>query len=835
MPSLNPGCTLCPLYENAHTVCVSGEWRGDPEWRGPTVMVVGQSPGRQEDYEGHPFIGPSGRELEEALRQASIGRYYVTNAAKCSPEVNGLEIDMAHVRACADYLEQEIEVVRPNWVLALGNPAVQRLIGKGKVSEVAGKEIWANRYQAWVVPAWHPAAILRNQGRRSSWLADISRFGLLVRGKIKPPPRVPPVRVDLVDTGRGLEGLSRLLLTEPEFTYDFEANTLPWWHRGYRPYSIAFSFTGAEAYAVPLEHPDVDAPRWIKLTRNWLTNLARRVFVAPSRDNQTRHGAWNDVYDGLVLYRLTGVMPYIYWDAMVAAHLLDENAPKSLKWNGRAHLSWPDWDINAAKYHPFAELYPYNGYDAACTSLMLELQREKFRSEPRLYQYFHAVDMPKVRFTQRVVANGIHVDRAYAARGLWQARARRNAADDRLFMESLGLVKNPQSADQMARWLYDELRLHEKIGGKPIRNGKKHLTTDEETINRLALKFPEVRHVLDCRRPRKEISTYYRPVGRASRESFDRRYHADVRTTSVETGRKGSGFHTIPRPEESKSRGELPVRPVFGAPPGAALVAADYRQLEARLAAWSAAGKPERLEDVRPGTMLWDFLCDVDVYRKFASQPLVLNKPIDRIDKDERQRMGKVPVLALLYTISPKGLQEYAWKYYEIDWSLNQAARIHTAFHRLYPEFPYWHHLEEAKLRHRGFASSAVGRVRRLPGAQAGVPDDIRAGINAPVQSLASDITQKAGDIIQAAIDKHGLPYLLVGDIHDSILAEAPGARAGDCADLVRTGMLLAPERLRSLGLRLVPGLIDVEVSIGPWGAGREVKFDTRGDSALTA
>lgn len=222
MPSLNPDCDLCPLHEAANTVCLAGEWRGDPEWRGPTVMVVGQSPGKQEDYAGHPWWGPAGAEITEALRQAGIGRWFGTNAARCSPEVNGVEIDMAYVRACADYLDREIEMVKPAFILALGNPAVQRLLGRGKVSEVAGKEQWDNKRKAWVMGAWHPAAILRNQGRRDAWLQDIHRFGRLVRGEIEPPPSTPPVRVDLVSTQKQLEGFSRLLLTEPEFTYDFE-------------------------------------------------------------------------------------------------------------------------------------------------------------------------------------------------------------------------------------------------------------------------------------------------------------------------------------------------------------------------------------------------------------------------------------------------------------------------------------------------------------------------------------------------------------------------------------------------------------------------------------
>lgn len=825
MPS-NPDCELCPLHEGATNVCVWGEWRGDPDWDGPTVMVVGQSPGKREDFEGHPWIGPAGNMMTEALRQAGVRRYYATNAAKCSPEVNGVDIDMSFVRACSDYLDEEIEAVKPAFILALGNPAVQRLIGRGKISEIAGKEVWASRYSAWVVPALHPAAVLRNMGRRESWLADIHRFGMLVRGELRPPPSEPPVPVDLVTTESGLRGLSRLLVTEPFWTYDWEANTQPWWSKTYRTYCIGFSFDGTRSFVVPTQHPDVTDPRWWPLVQRWLTNLWRTTAGDPN----VQRCAWNDVYDGLVWYRITGTLAGCHHDAMMSAHLLDENAPKSLKWNGRARLGWPDWDIDARRMHPLSKLFRYNGWDCAATFNLgwQDLERFKEDENAHLLNYFRQVDMPKLWFTQRVMATGIHVDRHRVAQGLLAAKHRREAADDRLYMESLGQVANPQSADQVARWLYDDMHLDQRFPGK-IKKGKKHLSTDEETLNRLAQQFPEVKHILDCRRPRKEISTYYRPIARSSRSSFDNRYHADVRTTSVETGRKGSGFHTIPRPEESLARGEMPVRPVFSAEPGLVLVAADYRQLEARLAAWTAAGRPERIEDVSPGTMLYDFLCGVDVYRRFASQPLVLNKSPDDITKNERQVMGKVPVLAKLYRISPKGMQEYAWKFYEIDWTLAQATRICTAFDQIYPEFPAWHNIEEAKLRRRGYAISAIGRVRRLPGALSGQHDEIRAGINAPIQSVASDITQTAGWIISEVIRIQSLPFWLVGDVHDSILAQSPAQTGYQCAQVIRAGMLRAPDKLRPLGLRLVPGLIDVEVAIGPWGEGKEIKFGRDG------
>src|SRR5947208_15265886 len=84
----NPSCELCPLHVQASNVCIWGEWRGASTWvtGAPVVMVVGQSPGRQEDHQGRPFVGPSGDEMERAMAYAGISRYYVTNAAKCSPE-----------------------------------------------------------------------------------------------------------------------------------------------------------------------------------------------------------------------------------------------------------------------------------------------------------------------------------------------------------------------------------------------------------------------------------------------------------------------------------------------------------------------------------------------------------------------------------------------------------------------------------------------------------------------------------------------------------------------------------------------------------------------------
>jgi uracil-DNA glycosylase family 4 len=748
-------------------------------------MVVGINPGGREDAEDRPFVGPSGGMLDEGLRQAGIGYAYLTNAFKCYGDP-----DMEYARACKDYLEEEIQLVRPAFVLALGNVPTQRLLGRGTVGQVAGKEIWSARYQCWVMPAFHPAAILRNRGRENAWRADILRFGRLVRGDLVPPPNTPPVRVDLVSTGRGLQTLDQALRTEPTWSYDFETNIAPWWHRGFRVWSVAFSFTGGEALALPVMHPDVE-PDWTRRVLRWMREMGLPIL----QDRGAEHLVHNGMFDDLVWYRLTGGLPRPTFDTMAALQLLDENAPKSLKWAGRAHLGWPDWDIDARKPHPLADLYPYNGYDAAATVLLHDLLADRLREEQVLARYFRVLEMPKLRALERMVARGIYVNRRRAAQLMLTAWREQQAADERV------PVANPASAPQVAKWLYDDLKL------PVIKPGKKHPSTDEATVKTLGLRWPEARLILDCRRPRKKISTYFKPINYATRNSFDGRFHPEMRTTSVETGRLASFFHTTPR--------DLSVRPIFDAPPGMVLISVDYRQIEARLCAWMACGRPMDWDQVGQATMLWAFHSGLDVYSDFAAR--YLRKSMAQVTKDERQELGKVPVLAQLYGMSWMGLKEYAWASFEVLWTDAQAQQLWMLFRQRYPEFPAWHAFAAERLARRGYAQTPLGRIRRLPDAMFGSKEAIRSGINAEPQSLASDITQTA----LILLDRLGAR--IVGDIHDALLVEVRRDRAPEACAVIRQAMLDAPERLRDMGLHLPPGLIEVEVTAGPWGLGKLV------------
>lgn len=162
------GCRACPLWHKG-TQTVFGEREGPPG-PGPRVMFVGEQPGDEEDLAGRPFVGPSGRLLDEALETVGIDRrqVYVTNVVKhfkWTGEEGERRIharpNAGEIRACKPWLEAELRVFRPDILVCLGATAAQALLGKDfRVTRQRGQPI-ASDYAPVVVATVHPSSILR--------------------------------------------------------------------------------------------------------------------------------------------------------------------------------------------------------------------------------------------------------------------------------------------------------------------------------------------------------------------------------------------------------------------------------------------------------------------------------------------------------------------------------------------------------------------------------------------------------------------------------------------------------------------------------------------------
>jgi DNA polymerase len=163
-------CTKCDLYKG-RTKAVPGE--------GPThaeIMFIGEGPGASEDEQGHPFVGASGKFLDELLAQAGVTRadVWITNVVKCRPPGNR-DPEMVEIETCTtNYLDQQIKIVNPSIIVTLGRHSMSRFIPDAKITQIHGQmQKIGKRY---IIPMFHPAAALHQQRFRPMLLDDFAKL-----------------------------------------------------------------------------------------------------------------------------------------------------------------------------------------------------------------------------------------------------------------------------------------------------------------------------------------------------------------------------------------------------------------------------------------------------------------------------------------------------------------------------------------------------------------------------------------------------------------------------------------------------------------------------------
>lgn len=158
-------CRACPLCER-RTQAVPGVGDRQARW-----MLVGEGPGAEEDLRGEPFVGQAGKLLDNMLSAIGLKRgddVYIGNAVKCRPPHNRTP-EKAEIAACRPYLERQIELVRPDLLVALGRPAAQALLD-AEVSIAAARGKLFEHGGTPVVVTYHPAYLLRNpQDKAKAW------------------------------------------------------------------------------------------------------------------------------------------------------------------------------------------------------------------------------------------------------------------------------------------------------------------------------------------------------------------------------------------------------------------------------------------------------------------------------------------------------------------------------------------------------------------------------------------------------------------------------------------------------------------------------------------
>jgi uracil-DNA glycosylase family 4 len=166
-------CTKCAQLASSRTQTVFGVGNPDAE-----IMFIGEAPGADEDHQGEPFVGRAGQLLTKIIKAMGFARedVYIANILKCRPNMPAGSFGNraptpAEMQTCRPYLVEQIDIIQPRVLVALGAVAVEGLLGaRGTMRELRGR--WHSYNGTPLMITYHPAYLLRNQSpseKRKVW------------------------------------------------------------------------------------------------------------------------------------------------------------------------------------------------------------------------------------------------------------------------------------------------------------------------------------------------------------------------------------------------------------------------------------------------------------------------------------------------------------------------------------------------------------------------------------------------------------------------------------------------------------------------------------------
>ncbi len=166
-------CVKCNLCKG-RTKAVPGE--GNPHAK---IMFIGEGPGFHEDKQGRPFVGPAGQFLDELLASIKLKRadVFITNVVKCRPPNNRDPLP-EEIAACNDYLDRQIEAIKPQVIVTLGRFSMAKFFGNEKISSIHGRARKKDGYIC--IAMYHPAAGLHQASLKETIREDFKKIPLII-------------------------------------------------------------------------------------------------------------------------------------------------------------------------------------------------------------------------------------------------------------------------------------------------------------------------------------------------------------------------------------------------------------------------------------------------------------------------------------------------------------------------------------------------------------------------------------------------------------------------------------------------------------------------------
>jgi uracil-DNA glycosylase family 4 len=763
------------------------------------LMVIGEAPGKHEDLEGIPFCGPSGELVNKMLHEAGIERSscYVTNVVKVRPPDNDLK-RLSEINYKLDdfipTLHAELNCVKPNCILALGNLALKTLTNHEGINHYRGS-ILRGIHGGKVVPSVHPANLLEHRSEgiynwKSKAFLQLD-FNRAVEESLTPEFNLPVRNLwicrDSLNLMRYLERNdgNELLAVDVETFHTI-------------PICIAFAFSSSEAISIPLLNVmSSDNPEGIgsiELATIW-------SLVADTLANEKiKKIGQNFKFDERILrdvgFRIKGFIS----DTMLKFHSCYPEFPKKLEFQTSILTREPFYKSEGSEYNykkdPFSKLLLYNARDAIITYEINEIL-EKEIEEYRVKSFFYTFMMPLHRFYYELEDNGLLLDKKRHVEVIKKYEAKKIEEEEKLF-ELAGHSVNVNSSKQIQILLYNELKVPLRI--KRRKSGKSTPSTDENVLMSLLANVVKDDKRRDIINGILRIRGYYKTLGtylgvakyndkkkrKVGYEDADGRVRTSYLICGTETGRTstnkleppvrdgvfGLAFQNITKHSEEGRD----IRSCFIPSPGYTFIEADQSQAESRIALLLAK-EYEQLElmnkiDIHILRASWitekTYEEEMEIYKNGNDYNRQIGKHSGHANDNG---VGKKRLVELVYHHSGGKIIISEWRAGEILKIINKnIPGIQNIFHA---------GIQQCLERDRTLIDP-YGRKRTFFNRWG---DELFKEAYAHIkQSVVTAKTQRAGMAI-----RQQLPYVrMLVESHDSLLMEVPSNNLHDACRIIK-------------------------------------------------
>ncbi len=775
------------------------------------IMLIGEAWGHEEERTQLPFQGASGQELNRILHEVGIMRSecYTTNVVNARPLNNNIDLwlptkkkdiqpNMVKMRdAYVDpvvrdgivKMMQEIALVQPNVIVALGKTALWALTGRDGITKWRGSQLNLEVPHVWwpegatpraikVIPTLHPALVLRDYGSRPQVVNDMRR---VARERHTPVyENIPKWRFQVPDSFEAcmgvLDALHRGLEDGSVEWLDFDIETAA----GHID-CIGISWTLEDAIIIPFMSREDKTGYWSLESEAAIVHKLYLILTHPRAKVRWQNG----LYDAQYTYRHWHFVPNGAQDTMIAHHSVFCGLPKSLAFQASLYCNhyvyWKDDGKVVDLKVPERQRWVYNGTDCVRTrevgeTLTQTIETMGLASVDAFQQKFF---WPVLQCMQR----GVRIDEKFR-KELDEELEAEMEKREKYFAHVLGHPLNPGSSVQMTQLFYNDLK-QRPIYTKAKKGIPGHLTCDDAALREIGLREPLLRPLLRAIAEYRSIGVFLKTFVRA-RLDQDKRMRTSYNICGTETFRfssstnafgSGGNLQNIPKGgEDDDSDLVLPnVRKMYVPDGGYEMFDKDLSKADLRIVTWES-DEPEMKAMLKEGKDPY-----VEIAREFYKDPTIKKNKEDG-SENPKYRTFKSFAHGTHYLGTPFGLAQ------RLGLTVHDAERAQRWYLGRMRRIAEWQREFCAALKSRRYAENIFGYRRyyfdRIDDATC------REAIAWVPQSTVALYINR---IWMNVYERYPHIWILL-QVHDSLVGQFPQHRRAEClAQLDEASQIVLP------------------------------------------